>query len=867
MEAVRVVLFDPAGQARPGQRWAVDPEQKYVDQALPAVLEKIRSIDLVTVASKTELEEVLRREHFKVLVLPASAHNEADCQHYLAVRPDISILVIDIEVPEVIVRFRDAGSEMIARVIRSLSESSASRPEHRGRVHWLSSKDFDAPATASNGSSEPYATAKEHLSDVKRWSAFVGLQLLASQDPKTDGSSITGWTIGKDEAKRLLCEVAGDLSEFTTPQALWRHIEGREYASLEHGVQLPLLQIAIAFDLDDCEKQLVWHALGPELDGRFTRIYGYLNDDLTRGRPTLTTLAQLVEGHDAWSLRGKLAGPKPFARHHLISVQDRPHGLPATVETIAPAPELVRFLIDHIDEAGGCESGATLLPPDETADGAPEYDAEASAVVEDLRRAMADKDGPVFRLESDREAQHWFERVARSAGIAVLRVALGAQEDHSSAGLARAAEGWAQFATLHHAVLLITGFEQRDNETRLKLSRICVECLAGLVPALVLHGASLESAGSSDRAVRLIERRKLTIHVRAEIWQRRANHAGLNLSWNAALELAATARFDETQIDMAIGIAKGLLQDCAGDAATALCEAVRRMARDAAPSAVQVIECTYGWGDIVLRGDVLEQIKSIPDQVRFAGRVREDWGFDKRMPYGRGVAALFSGASGTGKSMAAQILASDLCTVLYRIDLSKTVSKWLGETEKILSQIFDLAQQNSAVLFFDEADVLFAKRTEVKDAHDRYANVEVAYLLQRMEDYDGLAILTTNLKQNIDQAFLRRLRFVVDFPMPDAEQREKIWRKAFPPGAPLVEDLDFRFLARRLTLTGGSIQQIAIRAAFAAVADNPENSVITMHHIVRATRQELVKLGMLGAEQTLAEMAISGAPPRKEVRA
>ena len=810
---------------------------------------------------------MLRREHFKVLVLPASAHNEADCQHYLAVRPDISILVIDIEVPEVIVRFRDAGSEMIARVIRSLSESSASRSEHRGRVHWLSSKDFDAPATASNSSSEPYATAKEHLSDVKRWSAFVGLQLLASQDPKTDGSSITGWTIGKDEAKRLLCEVAGDLSEFTTPQALWRHMEGREYASLEHGVQLPLLQIAIAFDLDDCEKQLVWHALGPELDGRFTRIYGYLNDDLTRGRPTLTTLAQLVEGYDAWSLRGKLAGPKPFARHHLISVQDRPHGLPATVETIAPAPELVRFLIDHVDEAGGCESGATLLPPDETGDGAPEYDAEAS---------------PLSRIC----AAPWRTRTAPSSGSkAAARLSIGSSASSVLPaslcfGLPSAGRrtfhppGWPaprrvgrDFATLHHAVLLITGFEQRDNETRLKLSRICVECLAGLVPALVLHGASLESAGTGDRAVRLIERRKLTIHARAEIWHRRANHAGLNLSWNAALELAAIARFDETADRHGDQHRQGAGAGLRGDAAPALCEAVRRMARDAAPSAVQVVECTYGWGDIVLRADVLEQIKSIPDQVRFAGRVREDWGFDKRMPYGRGVAALFSGASGTGKSMAAQILASDLCTVLYRIDLSKTVSKWLGETEKILSQIFDLAQQNSAVLFFDEADVLFAKRTEVKDAHDRYANVEVAYLLQRMEDYDGLAILTTNLKQNIDQAFLRRLRFVVDFPMPDAEQREKIWRKAFPPGAPLAEDLDFRFLARRLTLTGGSIQQIAIRAAFAAVADNPENSVITMQHIVRATRQELVKLGMLGAEQTLAEMAISGAPPRKEVRA
>jgi SpoVK/Ycf46/Vps4 family AAA+-type ATPase len=171
------------------------------------------------------------------------------------------------------------------------------------------------------------------------------------------------------------------------------------------------------------------------------------------------------------------------------------------------------------------------------------------------------------------------------------------------------------------------------------------------------------------------------------------------------------------------------------------------------------------------------------------------------------------------------------------------------------------------VLFFDEADVLFAKRTEVKDAHDRYANVEVAYLLQRMEDYDGLAILTTNLKQNIDTAFLRRLRFVVDFPMPDAEQRERIWMLAFPGNAPLGDNVDFKFLARRLTLTGGNIQQIAIRAAFAAAADSINGPVITMQHIVRATRQELLKLGMLGAEQSLAQMAVDRNGARKEASA
>ena len=862
MNAVRVVLF----HATSGESTGV---VSIGDQGLAALLKKSPSIDLVAVVHKTELEDLLLRENFEVLILPAGAHTEADYQRYLTARPDIGILVIDLAGRETIVRFRDADGELLAQVIRTLSQNRAARVEDRSRIHWLSSKDLDPLANAREGDAGPYGNTEAHLKDVKRWSALVLLQLLSTQDADTNGSSITGWTIGQDEARKLLIEVAGKLADHTKPEVFWRQMQEREQASLNQGTELPLLRIADAFALDEVEKQLLWHVLGPELDGRFARIYGYLNDDLTRGRPTLTKLAQLVDTElDAWRLRETLAGQRPFARHRLISIQtERPHGTPATVESVAPAPELVRFLFNQVDETVGGETGAAFLLPDKAGDCAPGHEGEASGLIEDLRRAMVDDEGPIFRLESGREAHHWFERVVRSAGIAVLRVSLGLQEDLSPAGLARAAQGWARLATLHRAVLLVTGFEQRDNDTRLKLSRICADCLVGLVPALVLHGASLETTGTGDRAVRLIECVKLTIHARADIWYQQANRAGLNLSRQAALELAATARFHEAQIDMAISIAKGLVQDRAEDHAPALREAVRRMARDAAPSAVQVVESAYSWSDIVLRSDVLEQIKSIPDQVRFAGLVREDWGFDKRMQYGRGVAALFSGASGTGKSMAAQILASDLCTALYRIDLSKTVSKWLGETEKILSQIFDLAQQNSAVLFFDEADVLFAKRTEVKDAHDRYANVEVAYLLQRMEDYDGLAILTTNLKQNIDPAFLRRLRFVVDFPMPDAEQREKIWKRAFPDSAPLADDVDFRFLARRLTLTGGSIQQIAIRAAFAAVADNLEKSVITMQHIVRATRQELLKLGMLGAEQILAEMAIDGDAPRKEARA
>jgi SpoVK/Ycf46/Vps4 family AAA+-type ATPase len=264
-------------------------------------------------------------------------------------------------------------------------------------------------------------------------------------------------------------------------------------------------------------------------------------------------------------------------------------------------------------------------------------------------------------------------------------------------------------------------------------------------------------------------------------------------------------------------------------------------------------EATFTWDDIVLPEPVLSQLQSISSHVRHASDVLEDWNYRSRMPYGHGVTALFSGASGTGKTMAAQILAADLNVELFQVDLAKTVSKYIGETEKNLDIVFDAAEKASAVLLFDEADALFGKRTEVRDAHDRYANVEVAYLLQRMEAYSGLAVLTTNFRQNLDTAFMRRLRFVIDFPAPNAKEREGIWERVFPPGAPLAEDVSFSFLARRLELTGGNIQQIALRAAFAAVADS---KAIEMRHIVQAACEELHKLGMNNAEQSLAELAV-----------
>ena len=229
------------------------------------------------------------------------------------------------------------------------------------------------------------------------------------------------------------------------------------------------------------------------------------------------------------------------------------------------------------------------------------------------------------------------------------------------------------------------------------------------------------------------------------------------------------------------------------------------------------------------------------DHVRLASRVLDGWNFGEKLPYGRGVTALFSGVSGTGKTMAAMGIAHRLGIAILRIDLSKVVSKFIGETEKNISRVFDDAQKSGAAILIDEADALLGKRSEVKDAHDRYANIEVAYLLQCMEAFEGLAILTTNMRANLDAAFLRRLRFMIDFPKPDVEARDKIWRQCLPAGSHELDDGDFRHLARRVELTGGHIRQITLRAAFIAAA---ADRLIGLEDISRATQAELTKLGM-----------------------
>ena len=273
------------------------------------------------------------------------------------------------------------------------------------------------------------------------------------------------------------------------------------------------------------------------------------------------------------------------------------------------------------------------------------------------------------------------------------------------------------------------------------------------------------------------------------------------------------------------------------DPAAALWRSCRTQSRPRLDGLAERIMSRATWRDLVLPDANLAALRAIVAQVRQRDQVYQKWGYERTGPRGLGVTALFSGPSGTGKTLAAEVVANELQLDLHRIDLSGVVSKYIGETEKNLQQVFDSAEAGGVVLLFDEADALFGKRSEVKDSHDRHANIEVGYLLQRMESYRGLAILTTNMRAAIDDAFLRRLRFAIEFPFPDTTQRAEIWRRSFPDDTP-TEDLALEQLAE-IQLCGGNIRNVSLNAAFlAADADQP----VTMEHVLDAARAEFVKL-------------------------
>lgn len=390
---------------------------------------------------------------------------------------------------------------------------------------------------------------------------------------------------------------------------------------------------------------------------------------------------------------------------------------------------------------------------------------------------------------------------------------------------------WEREAALSRSALLLN-CDQIDNADTARNTAIArlLERLNGF--SIV---TSRERISISQRAVVSFDVHKPTVKEQCAVWEAALISVAPQLDGQVK-NLVSQFNLSTSNIHTACQTAKRQLGS-RQELSNILWDTCRLQARPRLDELAQRLEPSAAWEDLVLPEMQTEILREVAAHVHQRGTVYEDWGFGAKSKRGLGISALFAGASGTGKTLAAEVLAQELRLDLYRIDLSSVVSKYIGETEKNLRQVFDAAEVGGVVLLFDEADALFGKRSDVKDSRDRYANIEVSYLLQRMECYPGLAILTTNLKSALDTAFLRRIRFVVQFPFPDAAQRAEIWRRIFPANTP-TEGLDPLKLAR-LNISGGNIRNIALNAAFlAADAGEP----VKMAHLLRATRSEYAKL-------------------------
>jgi hypothetical protein len=576
-------------------------------------------------------------------------------------------------------------------------------------------------------------------------------------------------------------------------------------------------QLAQRFGLAPFDADLLLLALAPELDLRYERLYAYLQDDVTRRRPSVDLALDLLaaDAHERLELRDRLGPERPLLAWGVVELVTDAHQVapPLLAHGLRPADGVVRWLFGEsgLDRrlAGWCSIETDPRPDRRLLSEATDLRAAVALLERGTTTAVALRGGD--RLQADAAAR----QLASEAGLALLTADLGTPGVTLDASLRRALM---RDAALHGALVHATCEGQPPDGA---------EALLADPAAAVVASGSLAD-GAADAVAVTID--PLTRSERASAWSVALAAEGVAAGPEAVEAVAGRFRLGPAQIATAARAA-------AADGAD-LFAAARNTSAAGLGGAGRKVPVRRTRDELILPPARMRLLDAIRDEVRLAGRVQDDWGFARTLP-GAGLSVLFAGPPGTGKTLAAQVLAGDLGLDLYAIDLSMVVDKYIGETEKKLARAFAAAEAANAILFFDEADALFGARSEVRDSHDRYANIEVSYLLQRVEEYSGVAILASNLRGNIDDAFVRRLRYVVDFPLPDADSRRRIWEATWPAAAP-HEELDFAVLGDRFDVTGATIRDAAVSAAYIAAADG---GVVTAGHVEEAMRREYAKLG------------------------
>ena len=580
--------------------------------------------------------------------------------------------------------------------------------------------------------------------------------------------------------------------------------------------------LAKTFGLSAFERSVLLLCAGMELDASFPAVCSKAHGDAARSYPTFSlALASLPGAH--WSA---LTPAAPLRRWRLIDVGGGP-GAPLTSSPLRIDERILHYLtgIQYLDERL-----ASILEPVRSREAlVPSHQALANRIAASLSAAQHDDTLPLPCLFGGDEASRRAITAVAGDSIGAQLAAIGADTVPSGAAemdaLLRLVERESALSGL--ALYVDAGSVEANNVPH--VTRFLERC------ATIVILSSPDRWKPLRRPVVPIEVRKPTGEEQRSVWQSLLCATPLGSNGQVP-HLVSQFNLGAPAIRASVRAALDGGAD-SPDLAGRVWDAGRAQARPRMSDLAQRIESTVTWEDLVLPESERRQLRDVAAHVHHRATVYDSWGFAAKSSRGLGISALFSGASGTGKTMAAEVLANDLRLDLYRIDLSSVVSKYIGETEKNLRRVFDAAEDGGAVLFFDEADALFGKRSEVKDSHDRYANIEINYLLQRMEAYRGLAILATNMRSALDPAFLRRIMFVLNFPFPDEAQRAAIWERVFPSGVPL-ENLDTALLAQ-LQLAGGNIRNMALNAAFLAAESGQP---VRMSHLARAARGEYAKL-------------------------
>jgi ATP-dependent 26S proteasome regulatory subunit len=738
-----------------------------------------------------------------------------------------------------------------------------------GRNVWVGDKQGMGPAagpgvrvarSAGGASVRQYTTSLQHLlAELERIDLLVQVQVWRARQVQTAEEPFQGLYISEQEVEALLDQplglprwatVPGPLSMPEVQAALEQISAGiaqRKAESARRGITLRLDELACLFQLTPFDVHALLICLAPEIDLRYERLYAYLQDDATNKRPSvdlaLNLLCPTLEAK--LTARQRFAAAAPLFKHHLLHVFDDP---------AQPQPPLLGKGLKVDERVAGYLLGADDLDARLLSYArhiAPQARLDDLLLPADLKRRLnllvrgSTGEGLVLYLQGGYGLgkQTAAEALCRELGQGLLVVdgeELLKVKDVAFNTLVRLV---VREALLLDANLYWTGFDALLADDKRAWRQVLLRQLEERPGLAFLAGETAwEPSGDCwQRPFIRVEFPCPGAVEREELWAGALDGMGPELDLAA---LAARFRLSGGQIRDAAATARNLARwrdPDAGQVSMAdLFAACRLQSNRKLAALAQKIEPHYTWDDLVLPPDRLAQLREICHQLKYRATVYEAWGFDRKLSLGKGLNVLFAGPSGTGKTMAAEVMAHELGLDLYKIDLSMVVSKYIGETEKNLARIFAEAETSNAILFFDEADALFGKRSEVKDAHDRYANIEISYLLQRMEAYEGMTILATNLRQNMDEAFVRRLHCTVEFPFPSERDRRRIWQGIWPAETPLDPALDLGGLARRFELAGGNIRNIALAAAFLAAGDG---QVVKMPHLLHATRREYQKLG------------------------